>query len=78
MPAGAAITLAFVLAGALGVCVGLWFAIKARTRAQAAGRARAQEIERIRATAEREAQTLRRQAEVAVREEALVMRGEAE
>jgi ribonucrease Y len=70
--------LAMVLAGVLGACVGLWLAIRARTRVTLIQRARAQEIGRIRATAEREALTLRRQVEVAAREEALVSRSEAE
>ncbi len=78
MPAGVAIPLAVVLAGVVGACTGLWLAIKARARVDLARRSRTQEIERIRATAEREALTLRRQVEVAAREEALVLRNEAE
>jgi ribonuclease Y len=78
MPAGVAIPLAVVLAGVVGACVGLWLALKARARLAVARRGRAQEIERIRATAEREAMTLRRQVEVVAREEALVLRNEAE
>jgi len=70
--------LAVILAGVAGACVGLWFAIKARARVDQARRARAQERERTRAAAEREGQTLRKQAEVTAREEALVMRTEAE
>jgi len=71
-------TLAVVLAGVAGACMGLWFVLKARARGAQARRARAQEMERIRATAEREGQTVRVQAEVAAREEALVMRTEAD
>jgi ribonuclease Y len=56
----------------------LWFVLKARARGAQARRARAQEMERIRAAAEREGQTVRVQAEVTAREEALVMRTEAE
>jgi ribonuclease Y len=70
--------LAVVLAGVAGACVGLWFVLKARARGAQTRRARAQEMERIRATAEREGQTVRVQAEVAAREEALVMRTEAD
>ena len=70
--------LAVVLAGVAGACLGLWFVLKARARSDQARRVRAQEIERIRATAEREGQTVRMQAEVTAREEALVMRTEAE
>ena len=71
-------TLAVVLAGVAGACMGLWFVLKARARGAQARRARAQEMERIRATAEREGQTVRVQAEVAAREVALVMRTEAD
>jgi ribonuclease Y len=78
MPASVAMTLAVVLAGVVGACVGLWLAIKARARLSVARRTRAQELDRIRATAEREALTLRREVEVAAREEALVLRSEAE
>jgi ribonucrease Y len=71
-------TLALVLAGVVGACAGLWFAIKARARIDMARRTRTQEIERIRAAAERESLTLRRQVEVEAREEALVVRNQAE
>ena len=74
MPAAIAV----ILAGVAGACAGLWIAIKARARGARTRRAWAQEVERIRATAEREGQTLRMQAEVAAREEALAMRAEAE
>jgi ribonucrease Y len=70
--------LAVVLAGVVGASVGLWLAMRARAQVNLARRARAQEIERIRAAAEREALTLRRQVEVVAREEALVLRSEAE
>jgi len=70
--------LAIILAGVAGACVGLWFVIKARARADQARHARAQEVERIRAAAEREGQTVRMQAEVTAREEALAMRAEAD
>jgi len=70
--------LAVVLAGVAGACIGLWFVLKARARLDQARRARAQEIDRIYAAAEREGQTVRVQAEVTAREEALVMRTEAE
>jgi ribonucrease Y len=70
--------LAVVLAGVAGACVGLWFVLKARARSNRARLARAQEIERIRAAAEREGQTVRMQVEVTAREEALTTRGEAE
>jgi hypothetical protein len=70
--------LAVILAGVAGACVGLWLAIKARARIDQARHARAQEIERIRAAADREGQTLRMQAEIAAREEALALRSEAE
>ena len=67
-----------IVGGVAGACVGLWFVIMGRARADQLRHSRAQEIERIRAAAERESQTLRMQAEVAAREEALVMRAEAE
>jgi ribonuclease Y len=70
--------IAVVLAGVLGACVGLWLAVRARARANLARRARTQEVERIRANGEHEASTLRKQIEVAAREEALVLRNEAE
>jgi ribonucrease Y len=70
--------LAVVLAGVVGAAVGLGLAIKARRRLYRARRARVQEAERLRATAEREGQTLRVEAEVTAREEALVVRAEAE
>ena len=70
--------LAVILAGVAGACAGLWLAIKTRARIDQARHVRAQEIERIRAAAEREGQTLRMQAEVTAREEALAMRSEAE
>jgi ribonuclease Y len=70
--------LAVILAGVAGACVGLWFVLKARARRDQARHARVQEIERIRAAAEREGQTLHMQAEVTAREEALLMRSEAE
>ena len=70
--------LAVILAGVAGACVGLWFVLKARARVDQARRIRAQEIERIRSVAEREGQTVRMQAEVTAREEALMMRTEAE
>jgi ribonuclease Y len=70
--------LAVILAGVAGACVGLWLAIKARARIDQARYARAQEIERIRAAADREGQTLRMQAEITAREEALALRSEAE
>ena len=69
MPAGVAIPLAVVLAGVVGACAGLWFAMKARARLDLAHRGWVQEIDRIRATAERESQTLRRQVEVVARED---------
>ena len=72
------VALAVVLAGLAGTCVGLWLALKRRARFAQARQAWAQEIERIRAAAVREGQTLRVQAEVAAREEALVLRAEAE
>ena len=72
------VALALVLAGVAGACAGLWFALKSRTRLGQARRAWSQEIERVRAAAVREGQTLRVQAEVTAREEALIMRGEAE
>jgi ribonuclease Y len=72
------VALVVVLAGVAGAFVGLWFALRARARANQARHARSQEIERIRATAEREGQTVRMQAEVTAREEALTMRSEAE
>jgi len=71
-------TLAVLLAGVAGACVGLWFALGARSRIEQARRARAIEIERIRAAALREGQALRTQVEVAAREEALTVRAEAE
>ena len=71
-------TLAVLLAGVAGACVGLWFAFKARSRSKQARRARALEIERIRAAALREGQALRTQVEVAAREEALTVRAEAD
>jgi len=74
MPAAIAV----ILAGVAGACVGLWFVLKARARMNQARRTRVQETERIRAAAEREGQTVRVQAEVTAREEALVMRTEAE
>ncbi len=70
--------LAVILAGMAGACVGLWFAIRARARVDQERHARMQEIERMRAAADREGQTLRRQAEVTAREEALMMRGAAD
>ena len=70
--------LAVLLAGVAGACAGLWLALKARARLEQARAAWAQEIDRIRAAAEREGQTLRMQAEVTAREEALVLRAEAE
>jgi ribonuclease Y len=70
--------LAVILAGVAGACIGLWFVLKARARADQARHARAQEIERILAAAEREGQTVRMQAEVAAREEALTVRAGAE
>jgi ribonuclease Y len=70
--------LAVVLAGVAGACVGLWIVLKARARGAQARRARAQEMERIRATAEREGQTVRVQADVAAREDALLMRTAAD
>jgi ribonucrease Y len=70
--------LAIILAGVAGACIGLWFVLKARARSDQACHTRAQEIERIRAAAEREGQTVRMQAEVTAREEALTMRAEAE
>jgi ribonucrease Y len=70
--------LAVILAGVAGACLGLWFVLKARARGDQVRRARAQEIDRFRAAAEREGQTVRMQAEVTAREEALMVRGEAE
>ena len=70
--------LAIILAGVAGACAGLWFVIKARARVDQARHVRAQEIDRIRSVAEREGQTVRMQAEVTAREEALVMRTESE
>jgi ribonuclease Y len=78
MPAGVGAPLAVVLGGVVGACAGLWLALKARARVTLARRTRAQEGERIRATAQREALTLQRQIEVAAREEALVLRNDAE
>jgi len=71
-------TLAVLLAGVAGACIGLWFALGARSRIEQGRRARAIEIERIRAAALREGQALRTQVEVAAREEALTVRAEAE
>jgi ribonucrease Y len=68
--------LALVLAGVAGACIGLWLALRARARFDRARQAWAQELERIRASALREGQTLRMDAEVAAREEALVRRAE--
>jgi len=70
--------LAVILASVAGACVGLWLVIKARARVEQARHVRAQEIDRIRSVAEREGQTVRMQAEVTAREEALLMRAEAE
>lgn len=70
--------LAMILAGAAGASLGLWLSTKVRTRVVRHRHARVQENERIRAAAERERQTLRVQAEVAAREEALVVRADAE
>ena len=70
--------LAVILAAAVGGGAGLWFAIKARARGRQIRHARAQEITRIHAAAERERQTLRMQAEVTAREEALVLRAQVE
>jgi ribonuclease Y len=72
------VALAVILASVAGAFVGLWFVLKARARSAQARHARVQEMERIRAAAEREGQTVRMQAEVTAREEALTMRGEAE
>src|ERR1039457_1322532 len=72
------VALAVILASVAGAFVGLWFVLKARARSAQARHARIQEMERIRAAAEREGQTVRMQAEVTAREEALTMRGEAE
>lgn len=71
-------TLAMLLAGVAGASAGLWFAVKRRIRLRHAHVTRAQEIERMHAAAIREGQTLRMDAEVTAREEALVMRAEAE
>jgi ribonuclease Y len=70
--------LAVILAAVAGACAGLWFAIKARARGRRIRHARAQEIARIHAAAERERQTLRMQAEVTAREEALVVRAQVD
>jgi ribonuclease Y len=72
------VALAVILASVAGAFMGLWFVLKARARSAQARHARVQEMERIRAAAEREGQTVRMQAEVTAREEALTMRGEAE
>lgn len=70
--------LAVVLAGLLGACAGLWLVLKARARLERAAHAWAQEVERTRAAGEREGQALRLEAELAAREEALLLRTEAE
>ena len=70
--------LAVVLAGVAGACTGLWLVLRSRARVAQARQAWAQEIEGIRSAATREGQALRVQAEVAAREEALVLRAEAE
>lgn len=72
------VAIVVILAGVAGAFVGLWFVLKARARSAQGRHTRVQEMERIRAAAEREGQTVRMQAEVAAREEALTMRGEAE
>jgi ribonucrease Y len=72
------VALALALAGVAGAFVGVLFALRARAHGARVRHARALELERIRATAEREGQTLRVQAEVAAREEALLLRAEAE
>lgn len=76
MPASAVLTI--VLAGVAGTCAGLWFSFRARARVRQLRHARALEVERIRAAAERERQTVRMQAQVAAREEALLLRAEAD
>jgi ribonuclease Y len=70
--------LAILVAGVAGACVGLWVSFKARARVRQLRHARGLEVERIRAAAERERQTVRMQADVAAREEALVLRSEAD
>jgi ribonuclease Y len=73
-----ATSLAVLLSGVAGACVGLWFALKARSRTEQLRRSRALELERIRAAALREGQALRTQVEVGAREEALTVRAEAD
>jgi ribonuclease Y len=70
--------LAVILVAVMGACAGLWFAIRARARVRQIRHVRAAEIVRLRAAAERERQTLRMQAEVTAREEALALRVEVD
>src|SRR5512141_835784 len=72
------VALAVVLAGLAGACAGLWLALKARARSKRAAYAWAQELDRIRSAAEREGQALRLQTQLGAREEALLLRAEAE
>jgi ribonuclease Y len=70
--------LAMLLAGVIGACVGLWLALRARARLRQRRHAWVSELDSIRATAVREGQAKRVQAEMAAREEALILRAAAE
>jgi ribonuclease Y len=70
--------LAVVLAGVAGACLGLWGALRVRSRLARARKVWATEVERIRAAAVREGQTTRVQAETEAREEGLARRAELE
>jgi ribonuclease Y len=71
-------TLAVVMSGVAGALVGVLLALRARMQASRRRQARAQELERIRSGAMRGRQTLLMQSEVAAREAALLLRGEAD